>query len=139
MDGHVDGTVVSGSVVDAFVLWLDLLDHGVEPMHVVGRVLNHSGGTVRLDQAVRALDGAVSVAHFVLALHVAGDRIVYRILEVVRAGALLVVLVLVVLAIVATSGAVQRGDERVSGDQTRGRGDANVQQLRTTRRGKRFN
>lgn len=87
----VGGRLVFGGVFEflfrgrwRFVLRFDFLDDGPEPVDVVGRVLDHARGTVRFDQAVRTFDAAVPVAHFVLAFHVAGRRVVYRVLEVVR-------------------------------------------------------
>lgn len=99
-------------------LTLDPLDLSFEPVHVVGRVLHHPGGTVRLDQAVRALDGAVLVAHLVLALHVTGERVVHRVPEMVRAGSaaveLMVALAVVVAVIVAVVAFGRRRGERES-------------------------
>jgi len=65
----------------------DPLHLGPKSVNVVGRVLHYAGGAVRLDQAVRALDRPVTVAHLVLALLVPGHRVVDRVLEVIsRAG-----------------------------------------------------
>lgn len=66
------------------VLRSDPLHFGIEPVLVVGRVLHYPGGPVRFDQAVRAPDCSAAVAHFVLALHVPGQRVCHRVREVIR-------------------------------------------------------
>lgn len=81
---------------------VDLLDHGAEPVHVVGGVLDHAGGAVRFDQAVRALDRAPSVAHLVLALDVARVRVLDVVTEVVRGGRRRVTVTVVVVVVVVT-------------------------------------
>lgn len=62
----------------------DPLHLGPKTVFVVGRVLDHPGRAVRFDQAVRALDRPVTVTHLILALLVAGQRVVHRVLKVIR-------------------------------------------------------
>lgn len=72
-------------------LWFNPLHLGPESVHVVSCVLDHSGGSVRLDEAISALDRPVPVAHLVLALLVPGQRVVHRVLEVICRPGLVVI------------------------------------------------
>lgn len=84
----------------------DFLDHGVETVHVVGRVLDHPGGTVRLQQAVRSLNVTVTVAHFLLALHVVCVQVLHAVLEMVWGGRRVTVTLVVVLRTVVVAAVV---------------------------------
>lgn len=76
----------------------DFLDHGVEPVLAVGRVLDQSGGTVGFHQTVRSFDVAVAVALLPLALDVLRVQILHAVLEMVRGGGRRRVLRVVVIA-----------------------------------------
>jgi len=97
VEGLVTVVVVDGRFG---VMTSDLLDHRLEPVHVVGGVLDHTGGTVGLDQAVRALDGAVSVALLVLVLDVVCVRVLDVVPEFVRGRNRVVVVLAVVVVVV---------------------------------------
>lgn len=58
------------------------VDDGVEAVFVVGRVLDHALGTVRLDESVAAVY-RVTVPLLALTLHVPGVAVVHRVLELV--------------------------------------------------------
>lgn len=73
----------------------DFLDHGVEPVLVVGRVLDHPGGAIRFHQTVRSLDVTVAVAHFVLAFDVVRVQVLHAVLEMIWGGGRRVTAVLV--------------------------------------------
>lgn len=72
---------------------LNPLDLGLEPVLVVGRVLDYALGAIRFQHAVRAPDVAVAVAHFVLVFDVTGYWVVYRVPEVIRVRAVRAVVV----------------------------------------------
>lgn len=64
----------------------DFLDHGVEPVLAVSRVLDQSGGTVGFQQTIRSFDVAVAVALLPLALDVLCVQILHAVLEMIRGG-----------------------------------------------------
>jgi len=98
------------------VVTVDLLDDRVETVFVVSSVLDHPGGTVRLHQAVRALDVAVPVAHLVLALNVVRVQVLDAVLEVVRCGRVVVVQVRGVPVSLVTGGRVSRDGDQQGGE-----------------------
>lgn len=84
----------------------DFLDHRVEPVLVVSRVLDHSGGAIGFHQTVRSLDVTVTVAHFLLALDVVRVQVLHAVLEVVRGSGWCVTAVLVLQMVTCTVVAV---------------------------------
>lgn len=88
-------------MVDVLVMGvrIDLLDFSVETVLGVGGVLDHPCGTVRFDETVRALDVTVTVAGLVLALYVVGMRIFHAVLEMVRGGGAVRVVLVVVIGV----------------------------------------
>lgn len=74
------GSVLGGGVGRVGVVLP--VDDGVESVVRVSGVLHSPGGTVRLEQTVRPVDD-VSVALFLLALHVVSVRVVDGVLELV--------------------------------------------------------
>jgi len=84
----------------------DFLDHCVEPVLVVGRVLDHPGGVIGFHQTVRSLDVSMAVAHFLLALDVVRVQVLHAVLEVVWGGGRRVTAVLVLYTVTCTVVAV---------------------------------
>ena len=97
LDGLVV-TVVVGFTVVGVMTSADLLDDRVKTLLVVGRVLDHAGRTVRVQQAVRSLDVAVSVADFVLALDIMRVQVFHAVLEVIRSRRVVIVVGVVIVA-----------------------------------------
>lgn len=104
----------------------DFLYHSFETVHVVGRILDHADRTVRLHQAVRPFDVAVSVALLVLALDVVRVRVFDAVLETIRGwrvGVLLVTATAVLVVIVTAVIARWIADDQVSRQQRRDQHD----------------
>ena len=85
--------VVAGGFEVVMGRRFDFLHLGVETVFGVGGVLDHPGGTVGFQEAVRAFDVSVAVVGLVVALDVVGVRVVHGVREVVRGGCVGVVVV----------------------------------------------
>lgn len=92
-----------------FEMSLDLLHLGVETVLVVSGVLDHAGRAVRFYEAIRPFDVAVPVAGLVLALDVLRVRVFDAVLEVVRGGRVVFVVLVTVVVVLGRQGRVTHG------------------------------